>query len=185
MSIPIIIEIIIIAVLLGVFVWLLARKKTSESRRSIESLQKREHDLNQMLSNGAAEPSVSGQLRPYQERYISDASAGTPTVEGGLRLELKVTTPVSEKKYLTTITGKLGMGSDTLNELVLDSQLVAGREAVLIRERNHLLFQKLNPANDVCVERSRSRRTLNEKPFRIQSQDRFYIQDVMLEIRFV
>lgn len=182
--IVIILEIAVLVLLVVFNIWMMIRKKASSNRQNIEGRQKRETDLNQRLVNRAGDPSANGSLRPFEERYVAESKA-TPTMEGGLRVELKVITPASEKKYLTTIADKLTMGSDSSNELILDSQLVAGREAVLIREKSSLLFRKVNASGDVYVERSRKRKQLDGKPFRVNSQDRFFMQDVMLEIRFV
>lgn len=178
-----VIEIVIIAALIGVNIWIAVRKKASVARKNIEGLQKREYDLNQMIANQAGE-SANSKLRPFEEKYASE-TRDTGTMDGGLRVELKVNTPVSEKKYLTTITDRLSLGTDPTNELILDSSMVAPREALLVRDKSSLMFVKQNPMNAVYVERSRSRKTLGDKPFKVHSQDKFYLQDVVLEIRFV
>lgn len=184
MNIITIIELLALAVLIGINIWMLMEKKARSRRSYIESSQIKEQELNELLINEAGEKEKSGKLRPFEEKYSSE-SREPVTADWGIKIELKVITPGSEKKYLTTVTDRLRIGSDSSNELILDSLQVAGREADLVREKKNLYFRRLNPRGEVYVVRSRSRKTLTEAPLRIHSQDQFYMQDVMLEIRFV
>lgn len=180
----VIIEIIVIAVLAGVNIWMMIRRRKKVDRNNIEGVQFREMELNKKLENQAGASVDRGQLRPYEEKYASVAKEPA-TAEIGLRVEIKVDTPISSKKYLTTIGERIRIGTDPSNDLILDSQLAAGKEALLIREKKTLLFQKLDGGSAIYVERGRARRTLDERPIRVHSQDCFHIQDVTVQISFV
>ena len=183
-KILVIIEILVTAVLVGLNIWMLIRRRKRADRNNIEGVQLREMELDKRLVNKAGESTDRGQLRPYEEKYSAKAKEPV-TVESGMRVELKVDTPISSKKYLTTISEKIGIGTDPTNELSLDSQIAEAKEALLIREKKALFFQKVSKSSVIYVERGHSRKRLDERPMRVQSQDRFHIQDVVLEIWFV
>ncbi len=180
--IVIILEIVVVVLLIGVNIWIVIRRRKKTDKNNIAGFQYREMELNRRLENKANASVDMKYLRPYEERYSTNTREPS-TMVGGIRIELRVDTPISSKKYLTMVDDKLEIGTGQSNGLILDSSLAAEKEAVIIRENNDLIFQKLNGGSPILVERGRSRKELGSKPIKIHSQDCFRIQDVVLKIQ--
>ena len=197
-TILIIVEAIVLAVLAFLIFMIIKKKKRLRKGYSVESARRREEELDELLRNYAdisPTNASGGKLRPYEEKYYAESnfqsSAGGPSKakEPGpkrspIRIELRVTTPMSDKKYQTDVYEELSIGTDPSNDLVVDSKLAAFRQCVIFRNEDQLMIRNISPDKPVAVERSKEKRKLTDNALLIHDQDRFYLLgDVTIEIR--
>lgn len=165
---------------------LFRRRKYMKNRQMIESVQKREMELNEKLQNPSAAASGVEKLRPYEERYLPDSnSSEAGTRKGGKKIELQVKTPLSDKKYITDVVDNLSIGTGAENSIILDSRQDIEIKCALVLTDGELIIRNLNPALQLTVRRGRSVRVFPQGVVTIRSQDRFYLGDVELGVRFV
>ena len=182
----IIAEGVLLILLLTLNIYVFRKRKGIANRKNMEELQNRETELERMLMNPVAGQIGAGgrQLRPYEEKYMSE-SKSISNSPGGVQVELIVRSPISEKKYFVTIQGQMTIGTAPTSELIIDSHSASGMECILSQKGNNLMFRNVNKGK-VVAERNHTKKTLmDDESVRVHSSDRFYLEDTVVEIRFV
>lgn len=179
----IILELALIVIFITVGIVAIRKRSGILNRRKVRSIQQRNQELDERLANPLRyKQDSSSKLTPFEEKYSPESNKGT-AVDGGVTIEIRVGSPTSTRKYLTDVTGTLSIGSDGGNDLVIDSRKVAKKQCVLFINDGELYIRNLTKDMSVIAERSHTKKNVTDTPLKVQSNDKYYMADITMEIQ--